>query len=150
TPSAWPVRNSTVSTPTTCALRRSSSARSGPVSAGGRPSMPASPRVTRRYAICFPASVHDATAAAAPYSMSSGCATMQSARVQSSGSGPSGTSMQCASERGLRAEHGAEAFLEVLERQRVVVGVEGDLVPLVGEALRERVRRVPAVLLASF
>ena len=44
------------------------------------------------------------------------------------------------------AEELAEAGLEVLERERVVVGVEGGLVPLVGEASGELVRRVPLVL----
>ena len=39
---------------------------------------------------------------------------------------------------------------EVLERERVVLGVERELVPLVGEPLGERERRVAAVLLAGF
>jgi len=43
-PSAWP-RKSTSDTPTTAALRRSSSWRSGPTTSGAMPSMPASPAV---------------------------------------------------------------------------------------------------------
>ena len=45
-------------------------------------------------------------------------------------------------------EHLADAVFEVLERQRVVVGIERALVPLVGEALGERVRLVTEVLVA--
>jgi hypothetical protein len=46
-PSGWS-RNSTTSTPTARAAARCSASRSGPHSAGGIVSMPASPRVTRR------------------------------------------------------------------------------------------------------
>ena len=46
-----------------------------------------SPRVTSRYTTCLPAAVQRAMAPAAPYSRSSGWATMQSARDQSSGNG---------------------------------------------------------------
>ena len=48
--------------------------------------MPASPRVTSRYATSLPWSVQRATALAAPYSMSSGWATTANARFQSSAS----------------------------------------------------------------
>ena len=53
------------------------------------------------------------------------------------------------SERVRCREHRTDAVLEVLERQRVVVGVEGDLVPLVGELRRELEPRLALVLLAE-
>ena len=85
-PSGW-ARNSTASAPTTAHAARCSASRSGPHSAGGSESIPASPRVASRYATERPSAVQRATAAAAPYSMSSGWATTASARRQSSGIG---------------------------------------------------------------
>ena len=83
-PSGWS-RNSTLVTPTTAALARSSASRSRAHSAGGSVSIPASPRVTSRYAIVLPWLVQRAIALAAPYSRSSGCATTARARSHSSG-----------------------------------------------------------------
>src|SRR4051812_14188154 len=89
TPSACP-RNSTCSTPTSAAEASSSASRSGPASWGDIEPMPASPLVTRQYVIVLPCLVQRATAAAVPYSMSSGWATMTSARSHVSGSGWNG------------------------------------------------------------
>ena len=75
-----------MSTPTTAALARSSASRSGPASSGGI-ARPASPLVTSAYVIRLPAAVHLAMALAAPYSRSSGWATIANPVVQSSGIG---------------------------------------------------------------
>jgi hypothetical protein len=61
------------------------------------PSIPASPEVTMQYTTSFPCAVQRATAAAEPNSMSSGCATIASARLQSSGNGSSGGGMSMGS-----------------------------------------------------
>src|SRR5262245_16811504 len=87
-PSGWS-RNSTSVTPTTAALSRCSLVRTRALSAGSIESMPASPLLASRYATRLPCPVQRATAAAPPYSRSSGCATIASARSQSSGSSAS-------------------------------------------------------------
>ena len=53
-PSGWS-RNSTTPTATAAALATSSATRSGPTTSGAIPSIPASPRVTSRYATSWPA-----------------------------------------------------------------------------------------------
>src|SRR5689334_1629994 len=81
------------------------------------------------------------------------CAAAWSTTRTRSAPAPSSAPADSASPTSRRSEAAlgedlADAGLEVFERQRVVVGVERDLVPLVGELLGDRVPRLVAVLVA--
>src|SRR5947209_7711275 len=67
---------------------------------------------------------------------------MSSTCRSAGGCSPGGTktcgfSSSATSERVRSSEHGTHLGLEVRQRQRVVVGIEGLLIPLVGEPLGE-------------
>ena len=73
---------------------RSSPSRTLRALSGSIVSIPASPLVRRKYVTSAPAAVHRSTAAASPYSMSSGCAATHSTDPKPSASGSSCSSIR--------------------------------------------------------